>query len=341
MEIINLSQLIYWAPLRRYYFSQYIKPTFRSKKYTQKYLNMLKEAIKKMRANKRKRSSNSSLPQPKKCKQPPVLESNWKVPRKVYTSSKILHEFFADIGLMIKSANGILFKATEKSTGRPVCLKQIEKTKVKNFRTVENNKVPAEIYYHYRAFEAGPKYVIEPIYWLEFSTYYIIIMDRPVDFEDLFEVTRRGPLDERTALILLTQAVRVAQDLHKAGICHRDIKDENLLVNMKTLKVKLIDFGSSTDVKQEYTVTKGTPEYWPPEYYLENHLRPEELTIWSLGAVFYIMLTSEWNFTAPAYTPNPDKMANISMTSRQLLRAMLCANPSQRCQFKQLELRNC
>ena len=124
--------------------------------------------------------------------------------------------------------------------------------------------------------------------------------------------------------------------------CHRDIKDENILVDMSALKIKLIDFGSATDVKPDsYTMSRGTPEYWAPEFYLEGRQRAEELTIWSLGAVFYIMVTGEWNFAPPAYTPNPDKEKKLSMTSRQLLRAMLCANPNQRCRFDQLQLRNC
>ena len=302
---------------------------------------MLKQAIQKMRSNKRRRDSDGTMekPAPKMAK---LLEDDWKAPRKIQKSSRILHQFYQNIELMIKSANGTLYKAIEVGTKRSVCIKQIDKSRTKSFKSINQNLIPSEIYYHFRAYEASPRYVVEPIVWLEFQTYYAIVMERPLESDDLFEISRKkGAFDEKRALIILTQAVRCARDLHEAGICHRDIKDENILINMSTLKIKLIDFGSATDTSNDsYSVTRGTPEYWAPEYYLEGRMVAEELTIWSLGAMFYILLTGEWNFAPPAYTPNPEKEKKLSMTSRQLLRAMLCSNPFQRCKFKQLELRN-
>jgi serine/threonine protein kinase len=42
--------------------------------------------------------------------------------------------------------------------------------------------------------------------------------------------------------------VRVAKFLHKKKIVHRDLKLENILVEEKSLRVKVIDFAFSTDV---------------------------------------------------------------------------------------------
>ena len=40
--------------------------------------------------------------------------------------ARILHQFYQNIELMIKSANGTLYKAIEVGTKRPVCIKQID-----------------------------------------------------------------------------------------------------------------------------------------------------------------------------------------------------------------------
>ena len=50
---------------------------------------------------------------------------------------------------------------------------------------------------------------------------------------------------------------------------HRDVKDENILLNSKTLHVKLIDFGCGTRLKEtHYNEFAGTPEFYPPEWYM-------------------------------------------------------------------------
>ena len=266
-----------------------------------------------------------------------LREDDWQAPRVVQKSSSILHEYYSDVKLMIESANGTLFSATEKATGRAVCIKQVSKKQMKCFKKLENgNDMPSEFYFHFKAAQVS-KAVVEPLTWLEFRKYYVIVMEKPQDSIDLFEVSKKyGALTEPAAIAILSQLLDCAKALHAVGICHRDIKDENLLFNINTLEIKLIDFGSATHVGSKFSSPKGTPEYFPPEYFLEDSYGAEELTVWSIGAVFYILLTAEWNFEKPYFNRNYKKEKKLSNETVNILNGLLCPNPAQRFRLHSL-----
>lgn len=57
---------------------------------------------------------------------------------------------------------------------------------------------------------------------------------------------QRMPVDE--VRMYVYQICRSLNSIHKQGICHRDIKPQNLLVNPETHELKLCDFGSAKQV---------------------------------------------------------------------------------------------
>jgi predicted Ser/Thr protein kinase len=130
-----------------------------------------------------------------------------------------------------------------------------------------------------------------------------------VDGLNLRELERAGKLSPRQALQIVPQICEALQFAHDEGIVHRDIKPENILVDKKG-RVKIADFGIAKILGREQDVaiteTKdaiGTPHYMAPEQLEKPTTVDHRADIFSLGVVFYEMLTGELplgNFRPPS-----------------------------------------
>lgn len=114
-----------------------------------------------------------------------------------------------------------------------------------------------------------------------------------VEGETLAELMgREGPLPPERAVDLLLQACAGLEHAHAAGLVHRDIKPQNLLVRTDDV-VKIADFGiartlQATQLTQVGTVL-GTAAYLAPEQAAGERVTPAA-DIYSLGAVAYELL---------------------------------------------------
>ena len=97
-------------------------------------------------------------------------------------------------------------------------------------------------------------------------------MERPANCIDIFEFTSQfGAVEEAVALRIISNVIRTCSCLFENNIFHRDIKDENVLLNPVTLDTFIIDFGCATlpqGKQQIFSQFSGTPEFAAPEYYL-------------------------------------------------------------------------
>jgi len=120
-----------------------------------------------------------------------------------------------------------------------------------------------------------------------------------VDGLNLRQLERAGKLSPREALQIVPQICEALQFAHDEGIVHRDIKPENILLDKKG-RVKIADFGIAKILGREaepsLTETQGaigTPHYMAPEQVENPTTVDHRADIFSLGVVFYEMLTGE------------------------------------------------
>ncbi len=110
--------------------------------------------------------------------------------------------------------------------------------------------------------------------------------------------TRKMPPEQ--ALTIVPKICEALQYAHEQGIVHRDIKPENILLD-KQGRVKIADFGIAKmlgDEAGQQTLTGakdvvGTPHYMAPEQIEKPLTVDHRADIYSLGVVFYEMLTGE------------------------------------------------
>lgn len=121
-----------------------------------------------------------------------------------------------------------------------------------------------------------------------------------VDGTNLRQLSRTGRVSPREALQLIPQICDALQYAHDEGVVHRDIKPENVLVDRRG-RVKIADFGLAKIMGQDperHRLTlegqvMGTPHYMAPEQ-LERPLTVDHRAdIYSLGVVFYELLTGD------------------------------------------------
>lgn len=126
---------------------------------------------------------------------------------------------------------------------------------------------------------------------------YFLMMEY-VDGVTLREMIKARELRPAQALALVVQICEALQSAHDQGVVHRDIKPGNILVDRKG-RVKIADFGLAKLIDPETDAVAltaehhvmGTPHYMAPEQMTHPLLVDHRADIYSLGVVFYEMLT--------------------------------------------------
>jgi predicted ATPase/signal transduction histidine kinase/DNA-binding response OmpR family regulator len=147
------------------------------------------------------------------------------------------------------------------------------------------------------------------------------------------------------------QLTHILDDLYRHKIIHKDIKPENILINPKTLEVKLIDFSIAscltreTQSAQSPSLLQGTLAYISPEQTGRMNRGIDYRTdFYSLGVTFYKLLTGQLPFQSAtplqlihdhiACIPTPPNQLNLELplSLNQIILKLMAKMPEDRYQ---------
>jgi hypothetical protein len=169
----------------------------------------------------------------------------------------------------------------------------------------------------------------------EAGGFYYLVMEF-VDGLNLRQILQAGRLAPAQALGIVPQVCDALQYAHEEGIVHRDIKPENILVDRRG-RVKIADFGLAKLLgrpRAEFTLTgshqvMGTLDYMAPEQRHSPLEIDHRADIYSLGVVFYEMLTGE--LPLGHFAP-PSERAAVDARLDEVVYRALAREPDRRYQ---------
>jgi serine/threonine protein kinase len=115
-------------------------------------------------------------------------------------------------------------------------------------------------------------------------------------------IVKHGRLKEAEAVEIILQVATGLQQIHEAGLIHRDVKPDNILLASGDV-AKLSDLGLVKVLGDEIDLTRpntglGTPNYMAPEQFSDAKHADARCDIYSLGATLYTAITGQVPFRA-------------------------------------------
>ena len=169
-------------------------------------------------------------------------------------------------------------------------------------------------------------------------------------------ISSKNCVDIQHTRSIMRQTLQACDYLQGKNLMHRDLKPENILLKEKdkleNCTIKIVDFGLATicDAPEYLFKRCGTPGYVAPEIINapsnENVHYSAKCDVFSMGVIFYIMLTGKSPFDGKSFQDilNQNKLCKIDFKNPklrkhphvvELLQKMLEANPQKRCSAKE------
>ena len=202
--------------------------------------------------------------------------------------SRVIGGRYVVLGELGRGGMGVVWRAEDRVIGRQVAVKelrlpaglsdeehrQFRDRLLREARTAGRLNHPGIVTVHDVVTDEGVDHIVMEL----------------IEAETLTDVvSRRGPLDERSATEVARQVLAALRRAHSGGVVHRDVKPSNVMLGNDG-RVTLTDFGIAQAADDPRLTTTGllvgSPGYMAPER-LEGADAAPPADLWALGATLY------------------------------------------------------
>ena len=183
--------------------------------------------------------------------------------------------------------------------------------------------------------------------------HYYLVMEY-AEKGDLVNYIEQQNNDETEAKKIIKQILNGYEEIIKCGYIHRDLKPENILI-MNDNTLKITDFGFCEKMNSVSSKIVGTDGYMPPEVLMHKNLLPQQIDVFSLGVILFLLVAGEFPFGEPnkedefykyiieenweEYWKLVDEQNNFSDNLKYLIQGMICHEPNKR--FNNEKIKSC
>ena len=243
---------------------------------------------------------------------------------------------FSNVHELFQNEFSQISTATHNVTGKKVILKIY----VKSFM---NNKQLESLMNEVKFLKLMKHPYIMSYYGLFETVNHIVIVLEYINGTTLLDYFNEGRINEFEAQKIFRQIAYALFYLHETcNIVHRDLKLENIMYSSIDHRIKIIDFGVSSD-SSEMSTQCGSFQYCAPEI-IKNNVYTNSVDIWSAGVMLFLLLTGEFPFdnenTAALVnqilTQDPIWPTHITDDALDLLKRMLEKDPNSRIKINEI-----
>ena len=243
--------------------------------------------------------------------------------------------------LLGKGAFGKVNLCLHTLTGRLVAIKSINKTKIISERQKKKINIETNI----MKTLSNSNYIVKFYETYETKKHICIVMEYICAGDLLSYIRKRSKLNENIAKYIFKQIILALQYIHNNNIVHRDIKLDNILIDLDN-KIKICDFGVSKIINSNDKMFEqcGTPTYIAPEILRNKGYEGFKVDVWSSGVVLYAMLSG----TVPFKGNDLNELNNlilkgkfndindISVEAKNLIKNILEVDPKKRLSINEI-----